>query len=252
MTKRPPCAVYEAWHSYWGVLFAGEPEWETLLGRWVKDNLLLFDDQTFHRDAPSPEVQIPAWSETLRVAVNRSGAAVTIAGRELPFGPWFADTLTEQSPAWLICHPLGKLVGLGPREDATVRHWTIEAGKMVRNVTMRAGGLIRAELCSAIRTGALKATGLSVVDGYAKRKPVTVEQLKMMEGLDFFENQIAFPIGMRPIIQVEITGPSVPGQKSSYGSFATSDGVLIDEMRRLITEKNCSASSGRENGCAKR
>ena len=187
--------------AYWDALFPGEAEWETMLGRWVKDNLLLFDGQTFHRDAPSPDVQIPGWSETLRVAVNRLGAAVTIAGRELPSGPWFAEALIEQSPDWLTCHPLGKLVGLGSREDDTVRHWTIESGKMVRNVTMRAGELIRSELCSALRTGALKATGLSAIDGYAKRKPVTVEQLQMMEGLDFRENRIAFQRGMPAIMQ---------------------------------------------------
>ena len=79
MVKRAPCSLCEAWHSYWDALFPGEAEWETVLGHWVKDNLLLFDGQTFHRDAPSPDVQIPGWSETLRVAVNRLGAAVTIA-----------------------------------------------------------------------------------------------------------------------------------------------------------------------------
>ena len=114
MAKRAPCSLHEAWHSHWAALFPGELEWETVLGRWVKNNLLLFDSQTFHRDALSREVQIPAWTETLRVVVNRLGAAVTIAGRELPSGPWFADALIEQSPDWLTCHPLGGLWAWDP------------------------------------------------------------------------------------------------------------------------------------------
>ena len=244
MAKRAPCSLHEAWHSHWAALFPGELEWETVLGRWVKNNLLLFDSQTFHRDALSPEVQIPAWSETLRVAVNRLGAAVTIAGRELPSGPWFADALIEQSPDWMTCHPLRKLVDLGSRKDDTVRHWTIEGGKMVRNVTMRAGDLIRSELCSALRKGSLKATGLSAIDGSAKRKPVTLEQLKMMERLDFRESWITFRKGISAIMQVEIAdGPNVPRKKSTDMSFATSDDALVDEMRLSITEKKVSSAS---------
>jgi hypothetical protein len=115
---------------------------------------------------------------------------------------------------------------------------------MVRNVTMRAGELIRSQLCSALRKGSLKATGLSAIDGYAKRKPVTLEQLKIMERLDFRENRIAFLKGIPAIIQVEIAGgPTVPGKKSSDMSFATSDDVRVEEMRLMITEKRVSSAS---------
>ena len=242
MAKRAPCSLSEAWHSYWDALFPREREWQVVLGCWVKDNLLLFDGQTFHMDAPSPDFQLPGWSETLSVAVNRLGATVTIAGRELPSGPWFAEALPEHSPGWLTCHPLAKLVGLGSREGDTVRHWTTESGRMVRNVTMRAGQLMRSQLCSALRKGLLKASGLSPIDCYAKRRPVTPEQLQMMAGLDFRENRIVFQTGMPAINGLEITeGPNFPNKKSANRSFKASDDALVDKMHLMILEKGMSA-----------
>ena len=198
------------------------------------------DSDQLDQDLATLDVDLSPWAESVAVEVNKRGATVSVRGHKL-LGPWFANAMNEWDPSWKTRNPISQLCSLENRTDDTVRFLVAKSEKLVRNITLRAGENIRARLCAALRSGALKATGLSVNDGVGKRKPVTRGQLGLMEGLDVLNNQITFRVGIPPIVQLELSpGLKAPGWKPADRSFNEADDLIIEMMRGYIGETRAS------------
>ena len=138
------------------------------------------------------------------------------------------------SPDWLRINPFAKLVSYGTRDDATVRQCVRECSGLLTNVTRT--GRRKDEIGYNERTenDRAHATGVSSLDGFAKRKKLTLEQMKMIETMDIANNRLLFRPGVPTIENVEVSRG--PGARASTRSFAEPDDLLIEEMHHMILE----------------
>jgi hypothetical protein len=227
-------SLSKAWLEFWPILFPENPDREAMLAGWVRSNLFQFDPGSFNQ-ALAPSSCTPEWASSLTIYVDRDGAAVSAGGLALPLSPWFAAKLVSHDPRWVGQHPFELWVENGARQDATARYWADQSAAMLRNITLRAGQLIKSALAAAVRDRRLDTTGLSATDGYSDRRPVTAGQVAAMAELNLGDNKIAFSRGVPAIIDVKVSrNPDYKLGKRAGGSFKEEDDILIEEMHQLL------------------
>ena len=235
MAKSTSFPLFEAWFRHQIVLYPNGPDWRTILERWVTHSLSSFNPNAFPTTIDLQETASPPWRSSLTVSVDEFGAKVSIPGHEIGPVPWIGDAQIEWSPDWLRINPFAKLVSYGTRDDATVRQCVRECSRLLTNVTRRADERMKSDIMNALRTTVLDATGVSSLDGYAKRKKLTLEQMKMIETMDIANNRLLFRPGVPTIENVEVSRG--PGASASTRSFAELDDLLIEEMHHMILER---------------
>ena len=181
MAKPPSFPLFEAWFSHQIVLYPNGPEWRMILERWVTHSLSFFNPNAFPTTIDLQETASPPWRSSLTVSVDKFSARVSTPGHQIGPVPWLEHAQIEWSQDWLRINPFAKLVSYGTRDDATVRQCVHECGRLLTNVTRRAGERMKSDILNALRTTVIEATGLSSLDSFAKRKKLTLEHWKHRE-----------------------------------------------------------------------